>query len=143
MSELVWAPVRVRIGDLRPWERNPRRIRPAHAKRLLKSWEEFGQAQTIAIGPDGEVYDGHQRLSALLAAYGPDYEVLALQASRPHRGRTGAAYAAPARRNRGRMGLGGLLGRGVELEPRYVAVALQRLADMGLQPEPVQESQNG
>ncbi len=29
----------------------------------------------------------------------------------------------------------GRLGRGVELEPRYVAVALQRLADMGLQPE--------
>ena len=83
MSELVWTPVRVRIGDLRPWERNPRRIRPAHAKRLLQSWQEFGQAQTIAIGPNGEVYDGHQRLSALLSAYGPDYEVVALQSSRP------------------------------------------------------------
>lgn len=90
MSELVWAPVRVRIGDLRLWERNPRRIRPAHAKRPLKSWEEFGQVQTIAIGPDGEVYDGHQRLSALLAAYGPDYEVLALQAS-------ASGHGAPAR----------------------------------------------
>lgn len=60
MSELVWAPVRVRIGDLKPWERNPRRIRPAHAKRLLESWEEFGQVQTIAIGPDGEVVQESQ-----------------------------------------------------------------------------------
>lgn len=66
---MEWKPVRVRLGDLKPWERNPRRIRLAHAKRLLKSWQEFGQAQTIAIGPDGEVYDGHQRLSALLMAY--------------------------------------------------------------------------
>lgn len=37
----------------------------------------------------------------------------------------------------------GRLGRGVELEPRYVAVVLQRLADMGLQPELAQKSQNG
>lgn len=138
MSELVWAPVRVRIGDVQPWERNPRQMRKEQAKRLLQSWREFGQVQTIAIGPNNEVYDGHQRLSALLAAYGPDYEVLALQASRPltesERERLTLIVAAERQ---------GRLGRGVELEPRYVAVALQRLADMGLQPELVQESQNG
>ena len=83
MSELVWTPVRVRIGDLRPWERNPRQMRKEQAKRLLQSWREFGQVQTIAIGPNNEVYDGHQRLSALKTLYGEDYEVLALRASRP------------------------------------------------------------
>lgn len=46
---------------------------------MLKSWQEFGQAQTIAVGPNYEVYDGHQRLTVLKAAYGDDYEVLALQ----------------------------------------------------------------
>jgi len=32
----------------------------------------------------------------------------------------------------------GRLGRGIELAPAYVAVALQRLADMGLEPELVE-----
>lgn len=80
---LVWTPVKVRLGDLRPWERNPRRMRKEEAERLLRSWQALGQFATIAIGPDGEVYDGHQRLTALLNAYGPDYEVIALQSSRP------------------------------------------------------------
>lgn len=33
----------------------------------------------------------------------------------------------------------GRLGRGVEIEPKYVAVSLQRLADMGLEPELVKK----
>ncbi len=80
---MEWKVVTVKLRDLKPWERNPRRMGKKAAERLLRSWEEFGQVQTIAIGPDGEVYDGHQRLSVLKAAYGDDYEVLALQASRP------------------------------------------------------------
>lgn len=79
---LSWCAVTVRLGDLQPWTRNPRRMRKEQAERLLRSWSELGQFQTIAIGPEGEVYDGHQRLSALLSAYGPDYQVQALQASR-------------------------------------------------------------
>ena len=39
--------------------------------------------ETIAVGPDNSVYDGHQRLSALLTIYGHDYEVDARQSSRP------------------------------------------------------------
>lgn len=80
---LVWTPTKARLGDLKPWEKNPRRMRKEEAERLLRSWQALGQFATIAIGPDGEVYDGHQRLTALLNAYGPDYEVMALQSSRP------------------------------------------------------------
>jgi len=76
---MKWTPVRVRLSQLQPWAKNPRRLSKKHAERLLKSWQEFGQAQTIAIGPNYEVYDGHQRLNVLRAAYGDDYEVLALQ----------------------------------------------------------------
>lgn len=83
MSDITWKPVRVRLRDLTPWERNPRQMTRKAAERLLRGWQELGQVQTIAIGPGGEVYDGHQRLSALLAAYGEDYEVWALQSSRP------------------------------------------------------------
>jgi ParB family transcriptional regulator, chromosome partitioning protein len=77
-----WTNVTVKLGDLQPWEHNPRTMSKTQAKRLLKSWQTLGQFQTIAIGPAGEVYDGHQRLNALLAAYGAAYEVEARQSER-------------------------------------------------------------
>lgn len=82
MTETTWQPVTVRLADLTPWERNPKRISKAHASRLLDLWQRFGQFQTIAIGPSGEVYDGHQRLSVLKTKHGTSYEVQALQSSR-------------------------------------------------------------
>jgi len=58
-----------------PWPRNPRQIRSDQAKRLAKSFEDFGQVETIAVGPENEVYNGHQRLNVLMQQYGADYEV--------------------------------------------------------------------
>lgn len=83
MITVVWTPVTIPLSALTPWERNPKRISKTHAQRLLDLWQRLGQFQTIAIGPNGEVYDGHQRLSVLKAAYGADYQVQALQSSRP------------------------------------------------------------
>ena len=80
--DITWAPVTVALNTLTPWERNPKTISKTHAKRLLELWERLGQFQTIAIGPAGEVYDGHQRLSVLKAAHGNGYTVQALQSSR-------------------------------------------------------------
>ncbi len=82
MSDIFWRNVTVALGDLKPWERNPKSISKTHAKRLLASWDKFGQFQTVAIGPGFEVYDGHQRLSVLRAAYGDGYSVDARQSSR-------------------------------------------------------------
>jgi len=82
MSDVTWTPTTIPLRALTPWERNPKRISKTHAARLLELWDELGQFQTIAIGPAGEVYDGHQRLSVLKAAHGGKYEVTALQASR-------------------------------------------------------------
>lgn len=81
-SALTWTNVTATLGSLKPWAHNPRYSTKAQAKRLLQSWKELGQFQTIAIGPEGEVYDGHQRLSALLTVHGPDYAIDARQASR-------------------------------------------------------------
>lgn len=78
----TWANVTVQLSALVPWEHNPRTMTKRQATRLLKSWRELGQFQTIAIGPDGAVYDGHQRLSALLTAYGATYTVEARQSDR-------------------------------------------------------------
>jgi len=82
MTDITWTPTAIALSELSPWERNPKRISKTHAARLLELWDELGQFQTIAIGPAGEVYDGHQRLSVLKAAHGGKYEVTALQSSR-------------------------------------------------------------
>ena len=82
MTDIIWSNITVTLGQLQPWERNPKSISKAHAKRLLASWDKFGQFQTVAIGPGGEVYDGHQRLSVLRAAFGDGYSVAARQSSR-------------------------------------------------------------
>lgn len=83
MADVTWQPVTVQLSALVPWDRNPKTISKAHAARLLDLWQRLGQFQTIAIGPGGEVYDGHQRLSVLKAAHGPRFEVTALQSERP------------------------------------------------------------
>ena len=82
MSAITWAPDVARIGDIHLWQHNPKSLSRAAAQRLLDNWEELGQWQTLAIGPNGECYDGHQRVQALLAVHGPNYEVAVLRASR-------------------------------------------------------------
>lgn len=88
---VTWQNVTVKLSDLKPWSENPRTMTKKQAQRLLKSWQDLGQFQTIAIGPlvqngDGksycQVYDGHQRLSALLAAHGSQFSIDARQADR-------------------------------------------------------------
>ena len=101
-ERITWTNEKRKLRDLKPWARNPRVIKTKQAERLVESVNDFGQVETLAIGPDGELYNGHQRLSVLAGAYGLDYEVDVRVASRPlsekererltvylHRGTTG------------------------------------------------------
>jgi len=82
MAKIEWKSKTVKLGDLKPWDQNPRQSTKKQQDAIKASFEDFGQVQTVAIGPDGDVLDGHQRLSALLNAHGPDYTIEARQASR-------------------------------------------------------------
>jgi len=84
MSEkrIEWTNEKRKLSELVPWERNPRQINKDQAKRLAQSFDEFGQVETIAVGPDNSVYNGHQRLNVLLDKHGGDYEVEVRVASR-------------------------------------------------------------
>lgn len=77
-----WTPCTVTLGALKPWAQNPRLSTKAAAERILQSFAKFGQVESVAIGPDNEVYDGHQRLSALLTIHGPDYSIDARRSDR-------------------------------------------------------------
>lgn len=80
---ITWANEKRKLSQLQPWPRNPRQITKDQAKRLVESFNEFGQVETIAVGPDNSVYNGHQRLNVLMDQHGPDYEVEVRVASRP------------------------------------------------------------
>ncbi len=78
-----WENVTVPLSALTPWPINPRTIEDVEAERLTQSFAEFGQVETVAIGPNGDIYNGHQRLKILLEKHGDDYEIEARQSSRP------------------------------------------------------------
>src|SRR3972149_5421213 len=79
---ITWTNDQICLGALKPWENNPRYSTEQQAERISDSHRMFGQVETIAIGPDGSVYNGHERLSAWLAEYGPDYVVDVRRCSR-------------------------------------------------------------
>ena len=72
MSDLIWSNEQRKLSDLIPWDINPRTINDDHAKRLIKSREEFGQTELLLIGPDNELYNGHQRTEQWANEYGGD-----------------------------------------------------------------------
>ena len=83
-DKLTWTDGRRKLSELIPWDQNPRLIRTKEAERLVKSLEDFGQIHPIAIDPDNEILDGHQRQACWSTAekYGPDHEVDVRIASR-------------------------------------------------------------
>ena len=81
-TDISWHNERRRLGDLTPQPDNPRQIHKEQSERLVTSLEDFDQVETIAISPDGEVYNGHQRLAVWQQKYGPDYEIDVRVASR-------------------------------------------------------------
>ena len=73
-GHLTWTNEKRKLSDLVPWPRNPRQIKVDQVKRLQESLDEFGQPETIAIGPGNEIYNGHQRLKSWADKHG-DLEV--------------------------------------------------------------------
>jgi ParB-like chromosome segregation protein Spo0J len=74
-DKITWTNEVRKLRELVPWSRNPRQITKDQAKRLIESFDQFGQVETIAVGPSNEVFNGHQRLAVLIQQHGPDYEV--------------------------------------------------------------------
>lgn len=81
-KSIIWTNCKVKLGDLKTWDKNPRKSTKEQAERILQSIDEFGQADVFLVGPDNDVYNGHQRLSALLVKYGKKHVVDARRASR-------------------------------------------------------------
>ena len=81
-GQLTWINDKRLLSDLIPWPRNPRQVKVEQVKRLQESLTEFGQPETIAIGPGNELYNGHQRLKSWADKFG-DIEVDVRISNRP------------------------------------------------------------
>lgn len=79
---IEWVNEKRKLSDLIPWGRNPRQIKAKQVERLQESLAEFGQVEPICIGPDNELYNGHQRLKSWRQRFG-DIEVDVRVSSRP------------------------------------------------------------
>lgn len=82
LTTINWCNETRKLRDLIPWEHNPRLIRDEQAERLQESREEFNQPHVFLIGPDDELYDGHQRLYTWAEKWGLDLEIAVRVASR-------------------------------------------------------------
>jgi len=81
-----WKSEDIPLSELigKEWADNPRISTEEDLDGLDDSWQSFGQVETVAIAPDGSLYNGHQRLKYLTRkGYAPDYLVAVRRASRP------------------------------------------------------------
>ena len=85
--KLKWIPTRVKLGQMKAWEGNPRMSTKAQAKRIIDSEKTFGQPVPFILNPlkDGmyPLLDGHQRLAAWFTVYGAEHVMDAMVADRP------------------------------------------------------------
>lgn len=65
MLKYQWTEKEVSISDLKPYERNPRKISKESFENLKRSIKEDGYHQRIIANADMTVVGGHQRLKAL------------------------------------------------------------------------------
>jgi hypothetical protein len=71
---LQWANDKRKLSQLIPDSGNPRQSTATDRAALAKSHEQFGQPESVLIGPKNELYNGHQRLASWLEKYG-DIEI--------------------------------------------------------------------
>lgn len=65
MTEIVWTHQQRKISELRPCDKNPRRISKSQYQRLVDSIKKTGYNNRLLVNTDNTVAAGHQRLKAL------------------------------------------------------------------------------
>ncbi len=65
MSDILWSTQRLKVSDLKPYERNPRLITKDKYQKLIESIQRLGYMTPIIAQPDGRIIGGHARKKAL------------------------------------------------------------------------------
>lgn len=64
-TDITWTTEPRRLGDLKPWEKNPRQLSKKDAAQIEKSMAKFGLADPLVINLDNSLIGGHQRKNVL------------------------------------------------------------------------------
>lgn len=75
VSKLIWTTEKRRVGDLIPFEENPRILTEKQAEDLTKSISKFNLAEIPVINTDNKIIAGHQRI-AILKKIGRENEII-------------------------------------------------------------------
>lgn len=69
-----WTSEQRKLSELKAWDHNPRHLTPRQEEKLTESIRRFGQVIPYSIGPDNQIYDGHQRkhVMKMMEEYGQD-----------------------------------------------------------------------
>lgn len=65
MTDIVWTEEVRSLKDLKPYEKNPRRITKTHFEKLLDNITKCGYNNRLLINADNTIVGGHARLKAL------------------------------------------------------------------------------
>lgn len=68
MRKLLWHIEQRKVGDLIPWDKNPRIITEKDQADLARSLERFDYVEVVIINTDNRIVGGHQRVDRMLAA---------------------------------------------------------------------------
>lgn len=67
MRKLQWHIEQRKVGDLKAWEKNPRKMTDKDREDLHKSFKKFDYVEVVIINTDNKVIGGHQRLHEMLS----------------------------------------------------------------------------
>ena len=83
MTAIQWTNEQRKLSEMIPWVDNPRDLDDGGWDFLDESFEIFGYAEPILLGPNNHVYNGHQRIKVLLKKFGEDHIVDVRVSDRP------------------------------------------------------------
>jgi hypothetical protein len=73
---LTWKPIKIKLANLRQFDRNPRTISDSKFESLKKSLEDLGEFKPLVVDFDRQtILAGNQRFRAMLEKYNLDHEV--------------------------------------------------------------------
>lgn len=76
MSEILcWTTEKRTLGQLKPYDKNPRVLSATAEKRLKSSLKKSGYVEIIVVDADNTIIAGHQRYYLLFAIHGENFEL--------------------------------------------------------------------
>lgn len=75
LTDIEFRTEKRKLGDLVPYERNPRTLSKKQYEDLMESFRRFNYVELCVVNEDNTVVAGHQRLKIMMDLWGKDKEI--------------------------------------------------------------------